>query len=229
MDLMDMEHCVDGEFHHICHVVEHFSQFHFLFPLKTSSPSEVARGLEERVMAYLGPPRVLFSSSDPQLVYKVSRILFGGWGSDMTLGRSHTSQMTSHKGIANTNELVMKQLVKLRAYHYDPAAHFPWTTWLPRVMYCLNMHGSLPSKHSKGQVMRKLGHDSRPGIATMFPYQVMFGRAPPGKCPCWCEERGHDTDQDTDGMEEEEQERDDRAKHSLLIAKTELVSECDQY
>lgn len=206
VDLLDMQHCVDGEFRHICHVVDHFSQFHFLFPLKTRSPGEVARGLEERVMAYLGPPRILHSSSDPHLVHCLNRILFGGWGSDTPfLGRSQASQMADRKGATDTNKLVVKQLARLRAYHYDPAAHFPWTTWLPRVMYCLNMHGSpTTTRYSHGQQVTSNSAESSAGQKAslghnkQFPYQFMFGRTPPGRCPCWCEDRGHDTDQDPD-------------------------------
>ena len=196
VDLLDMQQTPDGEFRHICHVMDHFSRFHFLFPLKSRSPVEVARGLEERVMAYMGPPRMLHSSSDPKFVHKLNRILFGGWGSDTPfLGRSQTPQIMGGKG-SDTNKIVLKQLSRLRSDLYDPAAHFPWTTWLPRVMYCLNMHGS-PAKHDSQS--RQVTSDSSAGHSgKQFPYQFMFGRSPPGRCPCWCEDRGHDTDQDQD-------------------------------
>lgn len=202
VDLLDMQHCPDGEFQHICHVMDHFSRFHFLFPLKSRSPVEVARGLEERVMAYMGPPRILNSSSDPKFIHKLNRILFGGWGSDTPfLSRSQTPQIIGGKGL-DTNKVVIKQLGRLKTDLYDPAAHFPWTTWLPRVMYCLNMHGSPATQDSQSHQATSdssVGQGTAAGHSSkQFPYQFMFGRVPPGRCPCWCEDRGHDTDQDMD-------------------------------
>lgn len=249
VDLLDMQHCPDGEFRHICHVMDHFSRFHFLFPLKSRSPGEVARGLEERVMAYVGPPRILNSSTDPKFIHKLNRILFGGWGSDTPfLGRSQTPQIMGGKGL-DTNKIVLKQLARLRTDLYDPAAHFPWTTWLPRVMYCLNMHGSPATQDSQSRPVTTEsqatqgnagGHSSK-----QFPYQFMFGRTPPGRCPCWCEDRGHDTDQDLDpdqdledldqepleeeDLEEEEDQIQGDGEESgvqqvLLVAKTECTN-----
>ncbi|KAG0710619.1 KRAB-A domain-containing protein 2 [Chionoecetes opilio] len=208
VDLLDMHHCPDGEFRHICHVMDHFSRFHFLFPLRSRSPGEVARGLEERVMAYMGPPRILHSSSDPKLVHKLNRILFGGWGSDTPfLGRTQNPHIMGGKGL-DTNKIVLKQLARLRTDLYDSAAHFPWTTWLPRVMYCLNMHGAPATQDGQGQ-QGAGGSLGGPGTAgghsgKQFPYQFMFGRMPPGRCPCWCEDRGHDTDQDQDQDQDQE-------------------------
>jgi len=53
-DLIDMRHSPDAEFQYIGHVVDHFSKFHILLPLKSKSAVEVACNIEEHVFAYFG-------------------------------------------------------------------------------------------------------------------------------------------------------------------------------
>ena len=48
-----MRNSPDGEYHHIGHVMDHFSKFHILFPLKTKTADEVANLFKERVLAML--------------------------------------------------------------------------------------------------------------------------------------------------------------------------------
>ena len=68
IDLIDMRHTPDGEFHYIGHFTDHMSKFHLLFPLKSKSASEVARLIEERVLAYVGPPHIFHSDNGREFV-----------------------------------------------------------------------------------------------------------------------------------------------------------------
>jgi len=76
IDLIDMRHSPDGNFHYIAHFMDHFSKYHVLFPLQTKSASEVARLLEERVLAYFGPPKIFHSDNGREFVNQVMRALF---------------------------------------------------------------------------------------------------------------------------------------------------------
>ena len=52
IDPIDMRHCPDGDFHDIGYFVDHMTKFNILFPLRDKSADEVARMIEERVLAY---------------------------------------------------------------------------------------------------------------------------------------------------------------------------------
>ena len=49
-----MHHSPDNCYHYICHVMDHYSKFHIIYPLKTKTAHEVAISLEERVLTHMG-------------------------------------------------------------------------------------------------------------------------------------------------------------------------------
>ena len=61
VDLIDMRHSPDSEYNYIGHFMDHFSKFNVLFPLKRKTADEVSYMLLERVLAYLGPPKIFHS------------------------------------------------------------------------------------------------------------------------------------------------------------------------
>ena len=61
----------DHQFIFICHVVDHFSKFHLLFPLKTKSAKEVTQGLIERVFIIFELPSVLHSDNGSEFVNEI--------------------------------------------------------------------------------------------------------------------------------------------------------------
>ena len=66
-----MESKLDHQFIFICHVVDHFSKFHLLFPLKTKSAKEVTQGLIERVFIIFELPSVLHSDNGSEFVNEI--------------------------------------------------------------------------------------------------------------------------------------------------------------
>ena len=82
VDLIDLRQAPDGEYNYICHVVDHFTKFHVLYPLKTKSASEVAASLQERVFAYLGLPKIFHSDNGREFVNELLKSLFEQWGGD---------------------------------------------------------------------------------------------------------------------------------------------------
>ena len=58
VDLIDMRHSPDNEYNYIGNFMDHFSKLHVLFPFKRKTAEEVSYMLQERVLAYLGPPKI---------------------------------------------------------------------------------------------------------------------------------------------------------------------------
>ena len=54
IDLIDMRHSPDWDFHYIKHFTDHMTKFNILFPMKRKSAAEIARLIEEHVLAYCG-------------------------------------------------------------------------------------------------------------------------------------------------------------------------------
>jgi len=98
-DLIDVRHCKDGNYSYIGHFKDHFTKFNILFPLKTKSADEVSTMIEERVLAYLGPPKVFHSDNGQEFVNVLIRAMFDRWGGNVTFinGRPRHS-VTGHRG-----------------------------------------------------------------------------------------------------------------------------------
>ncbi|KAL8570750.1 hypothetical protein ACOMHN_006900 [Nucella lapillus] len=94
LDLIDMRHCPDGTYHYIAHFMDHFTKFHILFPLATKSADEVSKMFAERVLAYLGSPRIFHSDNGREFVNQVMHALLKVWNRDVTFvnGRPRHSQ-----------------------------------------------------------------------------------------------------------------------------------------
>ena len=54
VDLIDMSASPDGDFHYICHMVDYFSKYRVLFPLKNNSSNEVGLCYSEFIAQDLG-------------------------------------------------------------------------------------------------------------------------------------------------------------------------------
>ena len=76
VDLIDMRHTPDRDYHYMGHFMDHFTKYHVLFPLKQKTADEVATLLEERVLAYFVPPKIFHSDNGREMVNQVIRALF---------------------------------------------------------------------------------------------------------------------------------------------------------
>ena len=59
MDQIDVRNAPDGEYNWICHVIDQYTKYHILFPMKSKEAKEVVTGIRERAFSYFGLP--LFS------------------------------------------------------------------------------------------------------------------------------------------------------------------------
>ena len=71
IDLTDMRHRPDGEYHWIGHYMDHWSKFHILFPLMHKSAHEVGYRLQENVFSYIGVPKILHSDNGREFVNNI--------------------------------------------------------------------------------------------------------------------------------------------------------------
>ena len=54
-----------------------------MFPLKQKIAEEVSRLMEERVLAYFGPPKIFHSDNGREFIYQLIRAMFDRWGGDV--------------------------------------------------------------------------------------------------------------------------------------------------
>ena len=71
MVLIDFRNTPDGKYNWVCHVIDHFTKYHILSPMKSKEAKEVATGLRERVFGYFGLPYILHSDHGREFVNSV--------------------------------------------------------------------------------------------------------------------------------------------------------------
>ena len=158
LDLIDMRHCPDGTYHYIAHFMDHFTKFHILFPLATKSADEVSKMFAERVLAYLGSPRIFHS--DNGHVDQVMHALLKVWNRDVTFVNGRPRHSQSQGLVERGNQEVEKKLASMKAEQGLPNADdYPWSAWLPEIMFTLNSQRHETIKDT--------------------PYHLVFGCTPP--------------------------------------------------
>lgn len=151
IDLIDMRHVPDQDKNYIGHVVDHFSKYHVLFPLGKKSASEVASAIEERVLAYLGLPKIFHSDNGREFVNAVLKAIFELLGGDTVFVRGRARHSQSQGCVERGNRTVedmISKLVKEGGYNNSGETSYPWGSWLPRIMYSLNARQSETTKET---------------------------------------------------------------------------------
>ncbi|KAL8611390.1 hypothetical protein ACOMHN_014445 [Nucella lapillus] len=160
LDLIDMRHCPDGTYHYIAHFMDHFTKFHILFPLATKSADEVSKMFAERVLAYLGSPRIFHSDNGREFVNQVMHALLKVWNRDVTFVNGRPRHSQSQGLVERGNQEVEKKLASMKAEQgLDDAEDYPWSAWLPEIMFTLNSQRHETIKDT--------------------PYHLVFGCTPP--------------------------------------------------
>lgn len=95
IDLIDMRYNCYGDYNYVAHVMDHWSKFHVMLPLKEKTAKEVAEGLYQRVFSYVGIPRIMHHDNGPEFVNHIVEELIKDWGGDdvvIVRGRPRHSQ-----------------------------------------------------------------------------------------------------------------------------------------
>ena len=127
--MIDFRNAPDGEFNWIGHVVDHFSKFHVLFPLKRKTAVEVAHNLVERVFSYFGLPYILHSDRGKEFVNGVISEVVDNWPGECKLingkARSPWVQGCVEKG----NHCIEMMISSKR----EESQTNEWVSWLPGI------------------------------------------------------------------------------------------------
>ena len=159
VDLIDVRHSPDNEYNYIGHFMDHFSKFHVLFPLRRKTAEEVSYMLQERVLAYLGPPKIFHSDNGREFVNNLIRAMFEKWGGDVTFVSGRPRHSQSQGLVERGNRTVEQKIAAMKLDEGHGENKYPWVSWLPRIMFSMNCE-----RHE--------------GIKDL-PYRVVFGRYPP--------------------------------------------------
>ncbi|PIK39696.1 putative SCAN domain-containing protein 3-like [Apostichopus japonicus] len=157
VDLIDMRHDPDGDFKWIGHFMDHFSKYHVIFPLKQKTAQEVADKLQERVLSYLGVPKIFHSDNGREFVNELLHALFDQWGGDVLFVRGRPRHSQSQGLVENGNKTLESRLAAMKA-EKSIGENTPWVSWLPRIQYGLNVTVQESIKET--------------------PYAVVFGQQP---------------------------------------------------
>ena len=85
IDLVYMRHLPHGNYKRILHVVDHWSKFHFAFPLMRKSAAEVAAALHKWVYPVMGLPSILQSDNGREFVNNVIEEVVATWPGQVQL------------------------------------------------------------------------------------------------------------------------------------------------
>ena len=80
-----MSTSADGNYKWIGHVIDHFSKYNILFPMRQKEANEVASNLITRVFSYFGLPYILHSDRGKEFTNNIIKSLVEEWPGDCKL------------------------------------------------------------------------------------------------------------------------------------------------
>jgi transposase InsO family protein len=144
IDLVDMRHNeveVDGvKYKWICHVEDHFSKFHVIWPQKDKSAKEVVAGLEERVFAYFGLPDILQSDNGLEFKNSLMVSLLTSWDGSCRFVHGRPRHPQSNGLVEQANGTMERMIASM----CEQFQNKNWVSFLPKIMFNLN------TQHSSG-------------------------------------------------------------------------------
>ena len=119
----------DHQFLFICHVVDHFSKFHLLFPPKTKSAKEVTQGLIELVLSVFGLPSVLQSGNGSEFMNETLRSTIILWPGKCKIINGSPGHSQSQGLVEQGNRTIE---LMISASDTDNGST-EWAKWLPEI------------------------------------------------------------------------------------------------
>jgi hypothetical protein len=138
IDLVDMRHnqCLVGDrtYRWICHVEDHFTKFHILWPQEHKTAEEVCYGLKHYVFAYFGLPNILQSDNGLEFKNTLVRNLLETWEGSckMIHGRPRHPQT---QGLVEQSNGTMERMLSSMIHQFN---NNQWVEFLPTIMYNMN-------------------------------------------------------------------------------------------
>ena len=106
MDLTDTQSKPDPPFNYICHVVDHFTKFQYLFPLISKCADEVSRGLVEKAFILFGLPTILHSDNGKDFVNDVIKTTILIWPGQCSIVNGNPGHSQSQELVEQGNRTI---------------------------------------------------------------------------------------------------------------------------
>ena len=119
----------DHQFFFICHVLDDFSKFHLLFPLKTKAAKEVTQGLIERVFSVFGLPSILHSDNGSEFVNEILNSTIILWPEICKVVNGSPGHSQS-QGLVEQGKRTIELMISARETDNDSTE---WAKWLPEI------------------------------------------------------------------------------------------------
>ena len=125
----------DGDFKFIGHMVDHFSKFHVMFPMKTKTAQETAGLIAERFFSIFGSPKILQSDNGSEFVNNVIKAMVTLWPGKCALVNGFVGHSQSQGLVEQGNNSIQ---CMINARERDEGKN-EWSKWLPEIqcMFCL--------------------------------------------------------------------------------------------
>jgi len=139
IDLIDMRHLPHNGYKWILHLVDHWSKFHFAYPLVSKSARDVAEALRKWVFPVMGLPSILQSDNGREFVNKLIEEVVASWPGQVQLvsGRPRHPQS---QGLIEQAHYTLERMISARTA--ESANKQPsWSDWLPHITCkCMYMY-----------------------------------------------------------------------------------------
>ena len=126
-----MRHLPHGSYKWILHIVDHWSKFHFAFPLAQKSATDVAGALHKWVFPVMGLPSILQSDNGQEFINKVIDEVVATWPGQVQLvsGRPRHPQS---QGLVEQAHYTLDGMLSTKITE-SGVAQPPWADWLPHI------------------------------------------------------------------------------------------------
>ncbi len=132
IDLIDMRHMPDNDQKWILHVVDHWSKFHFPFPLPSKSALSVAQALQRYVFPIIGLPRIIQSDNGQEFVNQLIEEVVSRWPGQVQLVNGRPRHPQS-QGLVEQAHYTLERMISAKSIEMESKCP-PWTEWLPFIV-----------------------------------------------------------------------------------------------
>ncbi|XP_057295049.1 KRAB-A domain-containing protein 2-like isoform X1 [Hydractinia symbiolongicarpus] len=156
IDLIAMLSKPDADYNYIGHVVDHFSKFRILFPMKGKSANEFASNFFRSFLATFGLPKILHSDNGAEFINHVMDAVAVIWPGEVSFvhGKPRHSQS---QGLVEQGNNTIQVMISAREKESQTST---WSEWLPEIQFIMNA--------SMVRSVKKT------------PYEIVFGQKPNG-------------------------------------------------
>ena len=119
----------DRPYKHICHVVDHFTKFHCLFPFINKCAKEVSKGLVEKVLSTFGLPTILHSDNGKEIVNDIIKATLLIWPGQCNIVNGNPGHSQS-QGLVEQGNGTIELMISARETDTNKC---DWSRWFPEI------------------------------------------------------------------------------------------------